>query len=59
MSLLGWWMFIITSLPFSTCLFSRDITFSESELERPDVGSSTNSTDGSRISSRAIFSLLR
>ena len=58
-SLEGWWMFTTISLPFKVCSFSKLITFSVSADERPDVGSSRNSTAGSRISSRAMFSRLR
>jgi len=52
-------MLATTSRPFNACSFNRSMTFSESWDESPEVGSSTKSTPGSLISSRAMLSLLR
>ena len=52
-------MFIMTSLPRNVCSLRMFITFSVSVEDSPDVGSSRKSTDGSRISSSAIFSRFR
>ena len=36
----GWWIFTTTNFPLCVCSFSNMTTFSESEEERPEVGSS-------------------
>jgi len=46
-----------TSFPLTVRSLRRSISVSESLEESPDVGSSINNTDGSLISSSAIFSL--
>ena len=55
----GWWIFTTISFPLYVCSLRRLMTFSESEEESPEVGSSRKRTEGSLISSRAMFSLLR
>ena len=52
-------MMTMISLPLTLCSLSRLMTFRESAEDRPEVGSSTKSTLGSRISSKAMFSRLR
>ena len=47
------------NFPFNDNSFKRSITFSESLEDNPDVGSSTNKTEGSLISSNAMFNLFR
>ena len=52
-------MLTIINLPFCVCSLRSRITFSVSADDSPDVGSSRNSTAGSRISSRAMLRRLR
>ena len=55
----GWWMTTKISFPFNARIFSKSMMFSESLEDKPEVGSSTNITDGSRINSREIFNRFR
>ena len=55
----GWWMFTMTSFALNVCSFKSVITISESADERPEVGSSAMSTEGSRMSSSAMLRRLR